>query len=151
MNRLNRTKQAQVIAALVEGNSIRAVERMTGVAKHTILKLVKDIGIACADYQDKVFRNLNSRRLQLDEMWCWIYCKEKNRTEEIAKKHPDAGDIWLWSAVDADSKLVPCWKLGARDTRTAACGQCWSPVPTRSPGTSFRTNWQRACNLPMKP
>ena len=52
-------------------------------------------------------------------MWTWIYCKEKHRTEEIAKKHPDAGDIWLWVAIDSDTKLVPCWTLGSRDAHTA--------------------------------
>ena len=68
MNRLNKTKQAQVIAALVEGNSIRATERMTGIAKHTILKLIKDLGIACADYQDRVLVNLRCKRIQCDEV-----------------------------------------------------------------------------------
>jgi IS1 family transposase len=92
---------------------------MTGVAKKTVMRLLVEVGDVCADYQDKVFRNLNCRRLQLDEMWAWIYCKEKHRTQEIAKAHPDAGDIWLWVAVDADTKLVPCWALGSRDTRTA--------------------------------
>ena len=66
-----------------------------------------------------VFRNLRCKRLQLDEMWAWIYCKEKNRTEGIARKNPDAGDVWLWVAVDADSKLVPSWRLGQRDLATA--------------------------------
>jgi IS1 family transposase len=66
-----------------------------------------------------MFQNLKCRRLQLDEMWGWIYCKAKNRTEEIAKKNPEAGDVWLWVAVDADTKLVPCWALGSRDVRTA--------------------------------
>ena len=65
------------------------------------------------------FRNLRCKRLQLDEMWAWIYCKEKNRTEEIARKQPDAGDVWLWVAVDADSKLVASWRLGQRDLATA--------------------------------
>jgi IS1 family transposase len=92
---------------------------MTGVAKKTVMRLLVEVGDVCADYQDKVFQNLNCCRLQLDEMWAWIYCKEKHRTEEIAKVHPDAGDIWLWVAVDADTKLVPCWTLGSRDTRTA--------------------------------
>jgi IS1 family transposase len=92
---------------------------MTGVAKKTVMRLLVEVGDVCADYQDKVFQNLDCRRLQLDEMWAWVYCKEKHRTEEIAKTHPDAGDIWLWVAVDADTKLVPCWTLGSRDTRTA--------------------------------
>jgi IS1 family transposase len=78
-----------------------------------------EVGEVCADYQDHAFRNLRSRRLQLDEMWAWIYCKEKNRTEEIARKNPDAGDVWLWVCVDADSKLVPSWRLGQRDLATA--------------------------------
>ena len=85
----------------------------------TVMRLLVEVGEVCADYQDKAFRNLACRHLQLDEMWAWIYCKEKNRTEEIAKKHPDAGDVWLWVAIDADSKLVPSWWIGQRDFRTA--------------------------------
>jgi IS1 family transposase len=92
---------------------------MTGAAKKTVLRVLVEIGAVCADYQDRVFRNLRCKRLQLDEMWAWIYCKEKNRTEEIARKNPDAGDVWLWVAVDADSKLVPSWRLGQRDLATA--------------------------------
>jgi IS1 family transposase len=92
---------------------------MTGVAKKTVMRLLVEVGEVCSDYQDKVFRNLKCKRLQLDEVWAWIYCKEKNRTEEIAKKHPDAGDIWLWAAVDADTKLVPSWMLGSRDVNAA--------------------------------
>jgi IS1 family transposase len=92
---------------------------MTGVAKKTVMRLLVEVGDVCADYQDKAFHNLNCRRLQLDEMWGWIYCKAKNRTEEIAKNNPDAGDVWLWVAVDADTKLVPCWTLGSRDAHTA--------------------------------
>lgn len=92
---------------------------MTGVAMKTVMRVVVEIGKVCADYQDKAFRNLNCHHLQLDEMWAWIYCKEKNRTEEIAKAHPDAGDIWLWVAIDADTKVVPTWFLGQRDFRTA--------------------------------
>ena len=83
------------------------------------MRVLVEVGDVCADYQDKAFHDLNCKRLQLDELWAWIYCKEKHRTEAIAKKHPDAGDIWLWGAVDADSKLVPCWTLGSRDSRTA--------------------------------
>ncbi|HET6842157.1 MAG TPA: IS1 family transposase [Candidatus Angelobacter sp.] len=83
------------------------------------MRLLFEAGMFCAEYQDKVFRNLKCKRLQVDEMWSWIYCKEKNRTEEIARKNPAAGDIWLWSAIDADTKLVPAWRLGSRDGRTA--------------------------------
>jgi IS1 family transposase len=119
MNRLNAETRAQVISCLIEGCSIRSTVRMSGVAKKTVMRLLVEIGDVCADYQSKVFRNLKCRRLQLDEMWAWIYCKEKHRTEKIAKAHPDAGDIWLWVAIDADTKLVPCWTLGSRDFRTA--------------------------------
>jgi IS1 family transposase len=119
MNRLDSQTRAQVISCLIEGCSIRSTVRMTGVAKKTVMRVLVEVGEICADYQDRVFRNLRARRLQLDEMWAWIYCKEKNRTEEIAKAHPDSGDVWLWVAVDADTKLVPSWMLGQRDTGTA--------------------------------
>jgi IS1 family transposase len=92
---------------------------MTGVAKKTVMRVLVEVGDVCADYQNKAFRNLSCKRLQLDEMWSWIYCKEKHRTEDIAKEHPDAGDIWLWTAIDADTKLVPCWTLGGRDAGVA--------------------------------
>jgi IS1 family transposase len=119
MNRLDNITRAQVINCLIEGCSIRATVRMTGVAKKTVMRLLVEVGEVCAVYQDQAFRNLRCKRLQLDEMWAWIYCKEKNRTEEIARKQPDAGDVWLWVAVDADSKLVPSWRLGQRDLATA--------------------------------
>jgi IS1 family transposase len=119
MNKLGSTERAQVIRCLIDGCSIRATVRITGVAKKTVMRLLCEVGEVCADYQDQVFVNLRSRRLQLDEMWTWIYCKAKNRTEEIARKNPDAGDIWLWVCVDADSKLVPTWMLGRRDMVTA--------------------------------
>src|SRR5260370_15548367 len=119
MRKLNSTPREQVISCLIEGCSIRATVRMTSVAEKTVMRLLAEVGTVCAQYQDKVFRNLPCKRLQLDEMWSWIYCKEKNRTEEIAKKNPAAGDIWLWTAVCADTKLVPAWMLGSRDGRTA--------------------------------
>ena len=119
MNRLTSQSRSQVISCLTEGCSIRATVRMTGVAKKTVMRVLVEVGDVCADYQDHVFRNLRCRRLQLDEMWAWIYCKEKNRTEKIARVNPDAGDVWLWVCVDADSKLVPSWRLGQRDLVTA--------------------------------
>ena len=119
MNRLDSETRAQVISCLIEGCSIRSTVRMTGVAMKTVMRVLVEVGEVCTDYQGRVFRNLSTRRLQLDEMWAWIYCKEKNRTEEIAKTHPDSGDVWLWVAMDADTKLVPSWMLGQRDTATA--------------------------------
>jgi IS1 family transposase len=118
MNRLNRTKQAQVIAALAEGNSIRSTERMTGVAKHTILKLIKEAGIACADYQDRTLRNLKCRRLQCNEIWQFVYSKSKNFP--VDKRGTFGyGDVWTWVAIDADTKLVPSFMVGNRDAQSA--------------------------------
>jgi hypothetical protein len=78
VNNLSREKQVQVVAALVEGNSISSTVRMTGVSKVTILKLLAALGPTCADYQDRVFRNLKCRRIQCDEIWALCYAKEKN-------------------------------------------------------------------------
>jgi IS1 family transposase len=124
MNRLTNEQRAQVVGCLIEGCSIRSTVRLTGVAMKTVMRVLVEAGEVCAHYQDRVFRDLHCQRLQLDEMWCWIYCKEKNRTEAIAKTHPDAGDIWLWTAIDADTKLVPVWKLGQRDTSNAVDFVC---------------------------
>jgi hypothetical protein len=118
MNKLNRTKQAQVIAALVEGNSINSTVRMTGVHKTTILKLLARVGIASADYQDRTLRNLKCRRLQCDEIWQFVYSKSKNIP--IDKRGTFGyGDVWVWVAIDADSKLIVSFTLGNRDAMTA--------------------------------
>jgi IS1 family transposase len=119
MNRLDSATREQIIRCLIDGCSIRATVRITGAAKKTVMRLLCEVGEVCEAYQDEVFRDLQCRRVQLDEVWTWIYCKERNRTEEIARKNPDAGDIWLWVAVDADTKLVPSWMLGGRDLKTA--------------------------------
>jgi hypothetical protein len=113
MNKLDNKRRAQVISALVEGNSIRATVRMTGVAKNTIVKLLTDIGFACAEYQDKAFRNLNCKRIQCDEIWSFCHAKQKNVPAEKIGQF-GYGDVWTWVAMDADSKLVPCW-LSARE------------------------------------
>jgi IS1 family transposase len=119
MNRLNIESRTQVLNCLIEGCSIRATVRMTGIAKKTVMRLLVEAGSVCARYQDQVIRNLNCRRLQLDEVWSWTYCKQKNVTPEIAAKHPGAGDIWLWVAIDAETKLVPSWLVGQRDSYSA--------------------------------
>jgi IS1 family transposase len=118
MNRLNRSKQAQVIAALVEGNSINSIVRMTGISKVTILKLIKTVGIAAADYQDRTLRNLKSKRVQVDEIWQFVYAKEKNVPAE-KKGQFGYGDVWVWVAIDADTKLVPAFMTGNRDAQSA--------------------------------
>jgi IS1 family transposase len=118
MNNLPIERQAQVISALVEGNSIRATVRMTGVAKDTVLKLLAKVGQACAEYQDKAFRNLACKRIQCDEIWSFCYAKDKNVPEELRGKF-GYGDVWTWTALCAETKLVPCWLVGGRSARYA--------------------------------
>jgi IS1 family transposase len=118
MNRLNKGKQAQIIHCLVEGNSIRATVRMTSVAKNTIVKLLADMGKACAEYQDKTLRNLPCKRVQCDEIWSFCYAKEKNLREELRGKF-GYGDVWTWTAICENTKIVPCWLVGGRGARSA--------------------------------
>ena len=118
MNKLNYQKRTEVITALVEGCSINATSRMTGVAKNTVLKLLVQVGHACADFQDRVLRNLNCKRIQCDEIWQFCYAKEKNVPADKKGKF-GYGDVWTWVAIDADTKLVPSFTLGNRDFRTA--------------------------------
>jgi IS1 family transposase len=114
MNRLNPAKRVQVVAALVEGTSINAIVRMTGVAKHTILKLLEDLGCACAAYHHRHVRGLRSRRIQCDEIWQFVGAKAKNVTPE--QKAAGWGDAWTWVALDADTKLCISFLVGGRDT-----------------------------------
>ena len=119
MNRLDTALRAQVLKALAEGMSLRGTARLTGVARMTIEKLLRDLGAACMAYQDEHLRNRACRRVQCDEIWAFCYAKRKNVTPEIAEKHPDAGDIWTWTAIDADSKLVLSWLVAGRDAGSA--------------------------------
>ena len=118
MNKLKREKQKQVVAALVEGNSIRATVRMTGVAKNTIVKLLADLGMACAEYQDRVFKNLPCKRIQCDEIWSFCHAKEKNVPKD-KKGIFGYGDVWTFTSICADTKLVPAWHIGRRDLENA--------------------------------
>jgi IS1 family transposase len=117
MNRLGTDKRSQVVSALVEGASINATCRMTGVAKHTILKLLKDLGCAAASYHNDHVRNLRIRRIQCDEIWAFVYAKQKNVTLEQMEQ--GAGDVWTWTAIDADTKLIVSYMLGDRGASTA--------------------------------
>src|SRR6266704_2838874 len=117
MNVLCQSKRTQVVAALVEGASINATCRMTGVAKHTVLKLLKDLGCAAASYHDSRIHKLRVRRVQCDEIWAFIYAKQKNVTEE--QMSVGAGDVWTWTAIDADTKLIISYTLGDRGAGTA--------------------------------
>jgi hypothetical protein len=117
MNRLSVDKQSQIVSALVEGNSINATCRMTGVAKHTVLKLLQDMGCACASYHDAHVRNVKSKRVQYDEIWSFVYGKQKNITQD--QWAAGAGDCWTWTAIDADTKLIVTYVLGDRGGNTA--------------------------------
>src|SRR5208283_4732717 len=118
MNKLKTEKQKQIIAALVEGNSIRATCRMTDTAKGTVLKLLVDLGYACAVYQRTALVNLNCRLIQCDEIWSFCYAKQKNVPEEM-KDLDGVGDVWTWTALDSDSKLIVSYLVGSRNATCA--------------------------------
>jgi len=119
MNKLSIERRARIIGCLVEGNSLRAAARMTDSAKNTVVKLLVDIGKACAEYQNKTLRNLKCKRLQCDEIWSFCYAKGKNVPED-KKGQFGYGDVWTWTAICADSKLVPAWLVGNRDIETGS-------------------------------
>lgn len=118
MNRLSIEKRTQIVSALVEGNSLRSVVRMTGAAMNTLLKLLTDVGEACAAYHDATLRNLPCKRIQCDEVWQFCYSKAKNVPMEKQGQF-GYGDVWTWIALDADTKLVPCYAIGDRSAGTA--------------------------------
>lgn len=117
MNRLSTEKRAQILGLLVEGSSLRAASRLAEVSINTVTKLLVDIGSACAAYQDRTMRNLTSERLQCDEIWAFVGAKAKNATP--AQVADGWGDVWTWTCIDADTKLVPCWWVGGRTATDA--------------------------------
>ena len=120
MNKLSRETRAQILGLMVEGMSLRAISRMTGASKNTIVKLMEDAGEAFSDYQDHTLRGLTCKRVQVDEIWAFVYAKAKN--VKAAKAAPEgAGDCWTWLAIDADTKLIPSFYIGSRDTAAAQC------------------------------
>jgi IS1 family transposase len=118
MNKLSLQRRAQIIGCLVEGNSVRATCRMTNSSKDAVLKLVADAGKACLDYQREHLRNLPCKRIQCDEIWSFVYAKAKNVPKELRGQF-GYGDVWTWTAIDADTKLVPCWYVGTRGAQAA--------------------------------
>lgn len=118
MNKLRTEKQKQIIAALIEGNSIRATCRMTGADLKTVLKLLVNVGKICKEYQDRVFHGLTCKRIECDEIWSFCYAKQKNVPEDKQGQF-GFGDVWTFTAICADSKLVPSWHLGKRDLPNA--------------------------------
>ena len=114
MNRLSVERRTQVINCLVEGNSIRATCRLTNTAKGTVIRLLESVGAVCAKYQDETLRNLSCQNIQCDEIWAFCYSKQRN----VPPAHQGIlgyGDIWTWTAIDSDTKLVPSWLVGLRD------------------------------------
>src|SRR5579864_5784770 len=113
MNCLDTKTRSQIVRCLVEGCSIRSTARMTGASKNTIIKLLSDLGCACAGYHNRTVRTLKVRRMQCDEIWCFVGAKAKN--VRIEKKQQGWGDIWTWVGIDADTKLVLSYLVGGRD------------------------------------
>jgi IS1 family transposase len=117
VNRLSLERRARIIAALCDGVSIRATCRMTGTAKGTVLRLLADLGAVCQDYQRRHMVGLHCRLLQCDEIWSFVGAKERNVPKQ--NKGNGKGDVWTWTAICADTKLVPCWHVGGRDAEAA--------------------------------
>lgn len=118
MNQLTKERRTHVIKCLCEGLSIRSTVRMTGVAKNTIVKLLAEIGAVCNEYQDKTLRNLKCQKIQCDEIWSFCYAKDKN-VPRAKRGQFGFGDVWTWTALDADTKLIVSWRVGTRDAGTA--------------------------------
>ncbi len=118
MNKLTPEKRAQALQMMAEGVSLRAMTRLTGISRTTLIKLLEDAGQAFSEYQDKTLVNLSCKRVQVDEAWAFCYAKQKNVA--TAKAAPEgAGDIWTWVGIDADTKLVASWYVGGRDSEAA--------------------------------
>jgi IS1 family transposase len=131
MNRLSVAARAQILHSIAEGNSIRATCRIVGVAKGTVLKLLVEAGDACSRYQQETLVNLPTKRVQFDEIWSFIGAKAKN-VATAKRPTADMGDVWTWTAVDADNKLMISWQVGGRDM--TACRAIVSDVAGRVAG-----------------
>src|SRR5438046_1750199 len=112
MNQLPLAKRVAVVSALVEGNSLRSTCRMTGVAMNTVLKLLAQLGTACAEFHDEIVRGVRAQRIQCDEIWQFVGAKQKNASPE--KRAEGWGDCWTWTAIDADTKLIVSYVVGSR-------------------------------------
>lgn len=118
MNILASDKRAQILNCLVEGCSMRSTSRLTGAAKKTVERMLVSAGNACAAYMDKTMRGLHCKLLQVDEVWSFTYAKQKNVPKQL-KGSNEVGDTWTWIAIDAQSKLIPCWHVGKRTAADA--------------------------------
>lgn len=115
INRLTTAKRAAILSMLCEGMSMRATSRLADVSINTVSKLLVDAGNLCRAFHDEMVQNVNAKRVQADEIWSFIAAKQKNVTEELREKNAAAGDVWTWTAIDADTKLVIAYLVGARD------------------------------------
>lgn len=113
MNRLPISKQVQILQMLCEGASMRSISRIVDVSINTVTKLLVNAGVTCASYQDKAFRNLSCKHIQCDEIWSFCYSKEKNVPQDKQSTF-GYGDVWTWTAIDADTKLIPSWLVSDR-------------------------------------
>ena len=118
MNQLSTQRRCQILSCLIEGNSIRSTVRMTGASKNTVAKLLVDVGTACKRFMNEAMRDLPCERLQADEIWAFCYAKDKNVPEE-KKGEFGYGDVWTFTAICADTKVVPCFRVGNRDLANA--------------------------------
>ena len=118
MNRMPLAKRAQILGFLVEGMSLRAASRLADCSINTVTKLLVDVGMACAEYQDSTLRNLPCRRVQCDEIWSFVGSKQKNVPAELQGEF-GRGDVWTCTAIDADTKLVASWMVGTRNWEAA--------------------------------
>lgn len=116
MNRLPLEKQVQIINMLVEGSSLRSTSRVCDVSINTVTKLLVDVGRACEKFHDETVKGLEVKRLQADEIWSFVYAKQKNVPEGMEGA---AGDVWTWTALDSDTKLMVSWYVGSRDAQAA--------------------------------
>lgn len=116
MNIKSREERAKILRCLIEGSSVRSTSRITGAAPNTVLKLLKDVGLACEAYQHINLRKLKCKRIQVDEVHSFVYAKQKNVPDG---KENEAGTVWLWTSMCADTKLVPTWYLGTREANSA--------------------------------
>lgn len=119
MNKLSLDRQAEIIRILCEGNSLRSTARITDCSINTVVKLLREVGAACLAYQDKAMHNLALKKLQVDEIWSFVYSKDKNVPEDKQGQF-GYGDVWTFTAIDAETKLVPAWLVGQRDTNCAS-------------------------------
>lgn len=121
MNRLPVAQRAKMLQLLCEGNSMRSVSRVAGVSINTVSKLLVDAGKVCAAFHDEMVRGVETKRVQADEIWSFCYAKKKTvqKDQTILEKHADAGDVWTWTAIDADSKLCIAYLVGGRDSHAA--------------------------------